>query len=406
MTTPRWISIGAAGVVAALVVALIVVVAGAESPPSASEALASAQRFANRADSVEYRGESRLEFEDEPPVPSEDGGFDPNRSSFEESAVFPDRSRSVLDFTEIVSETIAIDEVVYDRAAENRKGLRDELWTEYDPEASDEEEFPTEGGFVGGGLFVAPTEVPALVEASSRPRILAQDDEKTVIRADVDPAEFEEIYYTSVTIDLAVEDDGRITEVHLVGTDEYETKRVNLDIERWNGDLSIEAPDDADIDPTPNLDEEDIAAYDAAALFQPRSIPAGWALEYAAVLPEGEFGLDEEVACDQVDLYFVDQATFESIEEEAVPVESTYLDLFEFPTSCAEDRPVGADDFTAGTYTGWLENEDGYLYGQITVGDTVVEFSTDLSEEALATILADLVALDFANPPAATLPLS
>ncbi|MGQ0804580.1 MAG: hypothetical protein ACT4PI_12060 [Actinomycetota bacterium] len=405
MTSRRGIALIAGVVAAAVVVTLIVVVAGAESPPSASEALDRAQRFANRADSVEYRGESRLEFEDEPPVPPEDGGFDPN-SSFEESAVFPDQSRSVLEFADLVTETIAIDDVTYDRSAEDRKSLDDELWTEFDPDAIEDEEPLTEGGFVGGGLFVAPTEVPALVEASSRPRILSQDNGETVIRADLDSGEFEEIYYTSVTIDLAVEDDGRITEIHLVGSDEYETQRVNVEIERWNDDLRIEAPADADIDPTPNLDEEDIAAYDAAALFQPRLIPTGWVLQTATIIPEGEFGLDEEAGCDQVDLYFTNEALFESVDEEDVPLGATYLDLFEFPTSCAEDRPRGADDFTAGTYTGWFEDEEGYLYGQIAVGDTVIEFSTDLSEEALAAILADLVALDFANPPAATLPSS
>jgi hypothetical protein len=393
---PRWV-IGVAGaVVAMLVGGLVVVVARAESPPTAPEALAMAKRFVEEADSVEYRGEARAEYSD-PEFPEDDST---ERSSFEEAAVFPDRSHSLLEYEDAANETILIDGVSYDRVADSRQALDDELWIRYDLGGDQVDE-----QFVVSGVLVSPSVLPDLIEAADGARLLSQSGDRSVLRTHVDTDALEGIYYPRVRLDLVVEDDGRITEMRLLASDEYETRQAVVEIERWNGDVEIDAPDDADIDTTPSIDEEDVAAFDDAPLFQPRVLPTDFALAAAFVVTEGEFGAEgEQVACDQVNLYFSDPNAFDDIDDEELPT-STYLDVYEFPTSCSDERPDAAADFVAGSYSGWIEDDDGYRHGQISVGDTVVEFNTDLDVATLMATFADLVPLDFATLPVAPEPV-
>ncbi len=99
-------------VVAVVVVGLIVWVAGQESPPSASEALARAERFTARAESVEYHGEQQIRFSEVAP-----GEEDVEPTVFEEAAVFPDRARSLVIYDDSLFETLSVDNALYSREA-------------------------------------------------------------------------------------------------------------------------------------------------------------------------------------------------------------------------------------------------------------------------------------------------
>ncbi len=227
-----------------------------------------------------------------------------------------------------------------------------------------------------------------MIGRARHPRLVRRGDGLTTVAVDVD--EFEGDVF------LVITDAGRPTRLLASYRDEDEADTTAVDFDHWNGTVSIEEPAGADVDPTPFIDEEDVAAYDDAALFQPRVIPEGWVLDSANVLADFSFEGDEVGGCDTVSITF-----FDPEDEEG----SGYLSLYLAPASCASERPGSADDFVAGPNAGWIELEEGFATGVLTVGSTVVQFDSGLSDVDLTTILADLVPLDLANPPAATLAL-
>jgi len=384
----RIVIIAVAALTAAGLTAVVVLVAGAESPPTAREALDRMKRFANAAESVEYHAKNRLEVFDVP-----DATEPVEAVTVDEAAAFPDRSRSVLSFGELVSETLTVEGVSYSRLAQVGDELDDEQWISSELLARDAP-VSSASTAVPGGVLVAPEALPALLDTARRPRIVGRGDGSTTIRVKLDLEEVETLsLFLDPTVELVVEDDdGRPLAMRLVEEDEFASQAMAVQFVRWNGSLEIEEPERSALDPTPAFDEEGIAAYDVAPLYQPRSIPEDWVLESATVLPAGA----TPEGCEQVTLALLDQDSDEF----------GYLDLYLLPESCAQERPEQVEGFVAGEYSGWFEDDEGYVYGEIVVGDTIIQFDTDLSEEDLAAVLADLVPLDLANPPTPTVAFS
>lgn len=385
MRTGRWLAVVAGAVGVAVIVLLVVVIGAADSPPSGQEALQRAKRFVNDAESVEYHAEDRTEYFDVPPdeEPVE-------RSTIVDAAVFPDRSRSVYTYEDVVYETVTIDGASYTRTAEAEDELDETQWLSTELLAEDA---PLSGEFIIGvsGAVVSPEELPALIETARRPRIVGRGDGTTVIRARLDLLDFETYsFFIEPRMDLVVRDeDGRPVAMRLFEEDEFTSQATAIEFDHWNTDVAIDEPVGSDLDPTPAFNEEGIAAYDDVPLYQPRTVPEGWILESASFVLGGESVED----CDQVLLALVDT-------EGDVGV--GYLDLYLLPESCSLGEPPEADDFTAGGTSGWSVNEEGYVYGEIVVGETLIQFDTDLDEDDLAELLADLVPLDLENPPVST----
>lgn len=375
-------------VVAALVViglaVLIVVVSSAESPPSASEALSRAKEFLDDADSVEYIAHDQVEYFD-----VADGEQPVEEATIEDSAVFPDRGRSLITYEGLVYETVTVGDDTYSRTAESEDVVGDEQWLSSELLAQ-EAPFVADFFFTPSGALVSPEQLPELLDTARRPRFLGHRDGSTTIEVRLSFDKFDTVsYFVSPRVEMVIrDDDGRPTAMRLFGKDEFQSQATAIDFEHWNGSVEIEEPTRSELDPTPAFDEDGIAAYDATPLYQPRVIPEDWVLGSATVLVAGETVEN----CEQVNLSFLDP------NDEF----SGYLDLYVLPESCSEGRPELVEDFVAGQYTGWFENDEGFLYGEIVVGDTVIQFDTDLTEEELATVLADLVPLDLANPPLPT----
>ncbi|MGH9032843.1 MAG: hypothetical protein ACRDZV_12015 [Acidimicrobiia bacterium] len=349
---------------AAVVVALIVVVGGSDPPPSAATALLRARRFVERAESVEYRGEQRLKFDDE-----RKGSETVERTIFEEAAVFPDRSHSLAVYEDSAFEAIAVDGLLYSRDAPDRHSLDEAPWAEAEGEA----------GFFS--LPVPPQDLPELLAGARRPRLIGHEDGVTTLRVAV-----EEIGPDLV---LSVADNGRLRRLGYASADELASEAIAIEFGRWNGHVDIEAPDASDIDPTPLVDEDAIADYDDAPLYQPRAIPEGWVLDSASVLPD--FAItDDGDPCETVMLYFLDPAGDEG-----------YLSVYQAPEACALPRPPRADDFAAGSNDGWIADELDFREGTVLVDGTMLQFDTDLTPEEASAVLGDLAPLDLADPPPA-----
>ncbi|MGH8985139.1 MAG: hypothetical protein ACRDY6_14850 [Acidimicrobiia bacterium] len=355
-------------ILAVVVVTLIVVVGGADSPPSAATALARAQRFVEQADSVEYRGAQQLRFDAEGT-----GNETVERTTFHEAAVFPDRSHSLAVYEDSAFEAIAVDGLLYSRDAADRDALDDAPWEEAEGEA---------GFFV---LPAPPQDLPDLLAGARRPRLVGHEDGITTLRVAVEEIEPDLV--------LAVADDGRLAALGYASDDEFGSEAVKIVFEHWNTNVDIVAPDDSDIDPTPLIDEDAVAAYDDAPLYQPRAIPEGWVLDSATVLPDFAT-TDEGAPCETVMVSFLDPDNGEG-----------YLSLYQAPDECALPRPQRADDFAAGSNDGWIADELDFLEGTLVVDGTMLQFDTDLTPEALSVLFGDLVPLDLSNPPPATLEL-
>ena len=191
---------------------------------------------------------------------------------------------------------------------------------------------------------------------------------------------------------MTVRTGGRVDALDIEATGPDAQLEVSYRFRRWNREADITAPAKSQIDPTPFIEEEDVAGFGEAALFQPAAIPRGWILDSADVVdgsltPEG---------CDQVLLSFVDPAD----------PDVGFLELYEFPMSCSLGRVPGAEPFTAGPYQGWIHTEGGLATVELTVGDTIVQVSSDLDVEQLVRLLGELVPLDLAHPPPDSLALA
>jgi hypothetical protein len=126
-----------------------------------------------------------------------------------------------------------------------------------------------------------------------------------------------------------------------------------------------------------------IASWDDSDLVMPASVPDGWSLTFAGILPASE----TKEGCDQVELDY----------EDPNDKDRGFLYLYEFPNKYAKPLPNGSP-FTAGAYSGATRysDEEG-LVAQITVGETTVQATTDLSVAELRFVLEALAPLDLSG---------
>ncbi len=354
---------------------------------SARELLTKVQDFVDDAKTVEYEGDIETEFSD----PAAGGGAFVQRGTLEESAIFPNRGRSVLEFPDFLTETIYVKKDVYIRDGESRTKLEETKFGKLDPDAPGSI-LGTTGEFA---LFERPQDLGDALQAAQRPEILREGDGQLLVSVTFPPGEllssgiepFEE-----ATGELVVTSEGRPKRLTLNASGPDSRLEVAIRFTRWNGRVRIEAPKRADLDATPFIDEEAVAAYEDAALYQPGEIPDGWEAAVADVITAEQ----SVEGCAQVEVLYVDP------EDEL----AGYMDMYMFPTACGSGAPPGSEEFIAGPYRGFTYRDPqfGGAFYEIDVNGTRVQVDTDLPAEVVASILADLVPLDLDNPPAATAP--
>jgi hypothetical protein len=382
-------------VATALVASLLVLILGKDQPPLAVRLLDRSRAFIGEAKSATFDTRSRFE--------TEEAGFGSFFTATAKGVVaFPDRFRMSQESEGFHVEVIGIGDTFYVREAEDADALEEEQWAKYDDAEADRRSgvvrppsFVDEG--LGGGLDPtaggSPTDLRRVLRGASDPVILRTSGPGLfVVRADLDPDRAfgdqigEDV--DSATIELTTSRQGRITRMLIRYESSGDTGTADYRLSAWDRPVRVEAPPERDVDPTPLVDEAELAAFTAAPLLQPAGIPAGWVFEGAFVVPA-----DETVeGCDQVEVDYLDPDD----------PDSGYLYLFELPTSCADLEPPGdAAPFVVGRATGWIQadEEEGFTFAQVVVGRTVVQADTDLSPADLAAVLAELVPFDPARVP-------
>jgi len=394
--------------VALLVAALTLAVAGTatavvrsrhEADVPAATVLERAQRFIRAAPSVRFKGQATLKA-----TPTTTGGngqvrtFSSHKSI--EGVAVDDRLRATTSSEQGVIEMILLRDTLFSRQAEKKSELVGQKWSKEDLASTDRRNGvvrPSTPGQVEAAESHGITGLPTLkkvVAGASVPRILRRSGNLTVVAASVPLNRLGDLGQNSTGLDVEITADraGRVGRMvvtvrgRLGGRGEAVT-RTDYQLSAWGDVAPVEAPPATDIDPTPGIDEDEVAAFDAVGRLQPHGIPEGWTLDQATVLAPDETA----EGCEQLEIHY------------ARPDDSEggYIDLFEFPAPCADpDPPPGARPFVPAVGGGWvLSGADG-TSAQILVGGTVVQAQTDLSAEELTLVLAGLDPLDLAKPPA------
>jgi hypothetical protein len=385
--TRRWLLPALLFVVVAVLATGITVLLTRKDEATPDELLEAARSHAAEAGQVAFSGRLRIEAED----PEGGGGSFIDRVAIKGQARLPDRARYTVEGRGFASEVIALGELFYTRDAEKTEDLDAKKWAETDLGKDDERSgvIRDEEGAREADL-ADPVGLLGTLRAAGDPVLVRRTEQVAIIRAKVDP---EQAYsgdlagdVSSVTIELTLAGEERIDRAVLTAKGGGGSVVADYQFRDWGQTVDVAAPAEADRDPTPGLEEEDIAAYKRAKLYQPRGIPAGWILEAAGVLPR-QFTVED---CDQVELDYIDPDD----------PDAGYLTLYLLPKSCADlDPPRGSQPFNAGRYTGFIEEDPSGALAQIVVGDTVVQAETDLPADGLARILADLIPLNLALEP-------
>jgi hypothetical protein len=375
----------AVAVAAALVAALLVLVLGDDQPPLAVRLLDRARTFLAEAESVAFETRTDVEVDDE-----FGGSFTVEGRGV---VAFPDRFRLTEESDGYGVEVIGLGGRLFVREADDVDDLPGEQWAEFDPTETDRRSGVvrppvSDDGLAGdpsGRAAGSPTELGRILRSAQAPRIVREsEDGLAVVGADLDPdrafgdalgGELE-----AAVVEVTTSRRGRITRIVVRLEYEEETTTVDYHLSRWGSPVSVVAPPDDEIDPTPLVDEEELAGFTAAPLLQPAAIPEGWVFDGAYVLSP-----DETVeGCEQVELDYVDPDD----------PDAGYLWIYLLPVSCADLEPPSASGPYPGR-PGWIgSDDDGYTTLQVVVGRTVVQAETDLPADAVVAVLAELVPFD------------
>lgn len=383
----RWPLVALLLVVIAVGAAAVTVVLTRDEKQTPEDVLAGAVKFASANKDASFTGRLRLESKD-----TEAGGSFVDRLNLAGTARLPDQAHYTITGDGFASEIVAIGEVLYVKDAEKREQLAAKKWAKVDlAEEDDRAGVIRDEGLAGGADEIGdPVGLLRTLGAARNPQLVSRSSHQTVIKAEIDPAK---AYGSAVasevdkaTVELTVGKDDRIDRAVLSATGTSGSVSADYEFKDWGQAVRIAAPPKNDLDPTPGIEEEDVAAFKDAKLFMPRGIPAGWVLDGASVLPKEQTAEN----CEQVELDYIDPDD----------PDAGFLYLYELPKKCADlTPPRGASAFKAGRYSGYAdEDQDGAMV-QIVVGDTVVQAETDLPLDGLARILADLVPLDLKVQP-------
>jgi len=373
------------------------VVGGPSDSQRARGALRHARAFARHAKTVHFSATARYEFAA--------GGRDFSgttivvRVSGEGEIEFPERFRILLREGDAgVGETIAIGKKVFQRVGGNSTDVLGAKWVDVAAAVANAPEVINGSddaalSFETLPAMLRPSELLNVVRAANTPRLVKHHDGVTTVRAPVGLGHFttEAKNITNADIELAVLDKapaGSVERVIIRFTGRSLRGSMTYSLRLWQRPVVITAPAVSQVDATPDIEEEAIAAFKDAPTLQPHGMPAGWVLESASVLSADES--DED--CTEVELDYTDPKN----------EDAGYLYLYEFAPSCVKSPPPNrATPFAAGRARGWIEDTDGERVVVMQVGSTMIKVESDLSAADLVTVLSSFgpLTLDKLPPP-------
>jgi len=288
--------------------------------------------------------------------------------TLEQTAVFPNRGRSVLTRGADILDTNFVKDQAF--ARESSQGTPVEGLPYY----------PQYGRSSHYVAFERPQDITKVVALLKDPEIVSEGAGSTVVRGTFkQPGDIIRAGpnpYTSAHLDLTVAANGEPTSFTLVasGPDGEVTATAN-DI-AWNSPVTVPKPKKTDL-----VNKDAVSQFGDAPLYQPKALPRGWKLDLARVLPA------EQTAegCAQVETVYVDPKSRQQ----------NVIDIFQFPTTCAQALQ-GGEPFTLGSSQGTIREVSGQsLLAQFDVNGTTVQVGTSLTREEFNKVLGELEPLAF-----------
>ncbi|MEY2569573.1 MAG: hypothetical protein QOE35_4102 [Actinomycetota bacterium] len=380
-----------------VLLAVVVVLAGAaafvlltrDTEQTPAQVLRGTRDFVTAQKDASFTGRLRIEEKD-----TQAGGSFVDRLDLAGTAHLPDRAHYTVIGDGFASEVVAVGTTVYNRDATTRAELTSRKWTKTDPSSDDQRAgvIRDQGLTAGADEVGDPVGLLRALGAARTPTLVSRNGDTVVVKAEVDPSQ---AYGSALagqvdaaSVQITVLKDDRLERAVLTASGDTGTVTADYHFTDWGKRVQVAAPPSSQLDPTPGIEEEDVAAFRDAKLLMPRGIPAGWVLEGASVVPKDQ----TEEGCAQVEIDYTDPNN----------ADAGYLSLYELPKSCANlTGPRGSKPFKAGRSTGYAQEDETGALAQIVVGDTVVQADTDLPLDGLARVLADLVPLNLAAKPAA-----
>jgi hypothetical protein len=204
----------------------------------------------------------------------------------------------------------------------------------------------------------------------------------------------------SVDVFLQLDADHHPVEARFTATEGTASADVTITFSGWSNDVVIDPPADGEIDHTPWVTEEDLAAASPSLLLVPTAVPAPMQLVSAMAFDGGMYegftseGESESGSCTTVSFTYGTEA---GIFSEAEAMEMTeedfddleYLDVSIADLSCGGDEAMYDESYFDDELAGHpATGGDGYW--EIEVGDGVVTVSGSLEEDAVGGLVDSL----------------
>lgn len=250
------------------------------------------------------------------------------------------------------------------------------------------------GPFPGGPLALADT-IGALEDAE----VVSRSDGGVTIRAvRRAPAEVVETLGRPVPdgeFEVVVDAKDRPVSLTLVVENESASHTSRIEFSDWGAAITIAAPAESEVDPTPWLDEEALAeARVGITPVRPTVLPEGIELQQIYPIAADE-AADMGEGCAQINLMYGPPFDPEALDDpeslEQAAAQDDYLDVYLMPAACAQK----ADDtpFAPGRF-GAVPSRDAMDVLEVLVGDTVVQIDTTYEGETLAALVASIEPFD------------
>lgn len=410
---PRLIWVALGGVL--LLTSTAIGIAAGSKPLSAHEALDRAAAFVAEATSYRYEGTITTRpgaAEAEGP-----GTTTIARTNATGAAVLPDRWRQFDDDGYTVTDRVWIGEQAYVRSAQSRELLAGELWAARDLTSS--AAGPPAGvieddvvAFLATSMTILPvTALGEVVEYLRDAAIVDRLPGRVALRARVDvvrpviPSDADvtvaerDAYYSSLpwraNIELEMTTAGVPVRLSMSALRAGEMVESEHRFTEWNEPVNIEAPETESVEPTPWIDEEELAkARQIVAAFAPTSPPAGMQLAaIAGRVDDLSGGDDGGRSCPQISIDYAELS-----ERDGIPVFifddfGAYFHVILTSRTCADEYDDRA--FAPGPF-GDISVRDNGSYGgwELLFGDTVAQIITTLDDDELAPVLTAMAPFD------------
>jgi hypothetical protein len=261
------------------------------------------------------------------------------------------------------------------------------------------------GAAAGGGPVPFATDPRALAAALGTledAEVVSRSDAGVTIRAKRRaPAEVIEALDRPVPdgrFEVVLDAEDRPVSLTLTVENESAKHTSRVDFSDWGATITITAPAESEIDPTPWLDEEALAeARVGITPVRPTVLPEGIELnEIYPVVAEEAVEMGAVDGCAQLNLVYGPPIDPAALDDPGAMAElgawDDYVDVYLLPASCAQradDTPFRRGDYGDAA----VRTIDDELL-EVLVGDTVVQIDTSYQGEALAALVRSIQPFD------------